>query len=113
MRNHTPVFHYIERRIIIIHERVRRALPVGIEEIPIVDVTIRAHINHIVVADEVRRAKPPKLFGQKLVYFRRNLMYNHPIRQLLMYKHNTHHYHQSFPEMCDSRRNLLHTNYQV
>ena len=24
MRNHTSVFHYIERRIIIIHERVRR-----------------------------------------------------------------------------------------
>ena len=26
MRNHTSVFHYIERRIIIIHERVRREL---------------------------------------------------------------------------------------
>lgn len=40
--------------------------PVGIEKIPIVDVAIRAHINHIVVADEVRRAKVKIFLVQSL-----------------------------------------------
>lgn len=44
IRNHTSVFHYIKRRIIVIHECVRRSSPVGIADVgDVVEVTNRPH----------------------------------------------------------------------
>ena len=79
MRNHTPVFHYIERRIVIIMNESGEFPPVGIPNhivaaaVVVADVTIRVNEVRNAVVVDVRRAKPPKLLGQKLVYFRRNM----------------------------------------
>lgn len=51
--------------------------PVGIrdtmKDVVAADITIRDNeVRTAVIISTVRRAKPLKLFGQKLVYFRRN-----------------------------------------
>ena len=57
--NHTSVFHYIERRIIVIHKRVRRSSPVGTVDIAVADadVTIRDDTICTMIVDYSRRAR--------------------------------------------------------
>ena len=113
MRNHTSVFHYIERRIIIIHERVRRAPPAGIPThivVVVADDTIRANVVRIVdVVAEVRRANFNFFLVQMLsrrnsTHFR---LHNYPL--LLQY---TSHLWNNWDQLCpeSARRNHPHAD---